>query len=369
MAVKKNILYLADGGMYSGGQRIMQTLLEDINANKYRKFIVSLYNSRKETDVLKTKLIQNDFSIESVPLQSIFDFGTVMKIVRICKKWNIHLIHTDSRRTDIIGCIASKLIGIPIVSTCHAVIATCTREKILQKIQLFCYRFFDKIIVPSNYTKYFITGGREQGNICTIYNGIRIPKPNPILEDEIGLKLLSPYVIYVGTISDEKGLNYLLEAFSQIVSKIRRINLVIVGQGPQTIKFKNRVRDLNLGNSVFFVGFQEDIESYIYCSEFLVHPSLSETFSLVLLEAMALGKSVIATRVGGIPEIVKNGINGLLVKPRNSGQLVRAMINLLEDETKRKRMGEAGRNLFLQNFASEKMVHGTEAIYSKILDY
>lgn len=176
-------------------------------------------------------------------------------------------------------------------------------------------------------------------------------------------------VLYAGRLASNKGLKNLVDAMPQVISEFKDTTLVLVGEDEgQRKMLEERAEKLGIKDKVVFTGHITDDEmfksSYSACDVFIL-PSEYEAFGLVLLEAMACEKPCVATRVGGVPEVIDEGKNGLLVEYGNQDQLARAIIELLGDEPKRKNMGRAGRERVKDNFTWPKIVDQLEKVYKE----
>ena len=174
-------------------------------------------------------------------------------------------------------------------------------------------------------------------DIIVIPNGLDILKFNNLLKENIR-KLMKisndeKIIIFVGRLHPVKGIEYLIKALELIRQKNAKTKLIIVGDGEEMERLEKLVKELNLTNNVMFVGriSNEDIPKYMTLSDVLVLPSLKEGFPITLLEAMASGLPIIATNVGGVPEIIKNGENGFLVEPKNPEAIAEKVLLLFEN--------------------------------------
>ena len=177
-----------------------------------------------------------------------------------------------------------------------------------------------------------------------------------------------PFV--VGTIShlsSEKGQRYLVEAASLIPDVCRRMRFVIVGDGQCREELENQVAKLGLESCFHFAGFQSDTLKYLKSFDLLVLPSLSEGLSSAILSGMACSLPVIATQVGGIPELVRSGENGLLVPPANALALAQAIERLAANSDEAFQMGRRGRSRMEQNFTLERKIRETEELFAVLL--
>ena len=170
---------------------------------------------------------------------------------------------------------------------------------------------------------------------------------------------------YVGRLYPAKGLSYLFSAVREIADKHRRIALLIVGDGAQRHELETMARDLKI--KAIFTGWQHNIVPYYSLMDIFVLPSLFEGLPNVILEAMAMKKPVVATRVGGNPDVLSNGVNGFLVPVRDVTQLAVALEKLIEDEELRMRMGATNRQKVEKYFLWSHTVDKVEKIYKEIL--
>lgn len=174
-------------------------------------------------------------------------------------------------------------------------------------------------------------------------------------------------VIYIGRLDKYKGVNYLLNGFKELLSRTDNVRLTIVGSGPDETHLKNMAKDLGILDYVIFKGRQEDVLSEFYSADIFVLPSLSEGMSNVLLEAMSCGLPVVATLVGGNSDLIKDRYNGILIPPRDSIRLSGALLELLEDEELRERLGKEARKTVEENYSMDNIVDGYQELYVRLL--
>ncbi|CAG1003993.1 N-acetyl-alpha-D-glucosaminyl L-malate synthase [Methanosarcinales archaeon] len=178
--------------------------------------------------------------------------------------------------------------------------------------------------------------------------------------------LISDSAIVFGTIgrlSPQKGHEYLINASKIVIKEIPQSLFLFVGKGENKDQLIQKINDYNLSEYYRLVGYQENLSDIFTLIDIFVLPSISEGFPFVILEAMAANKPVIATNVGGIPEIITNNINGILVESRDPDALAKAMIMLAKDTKKRNHIAEMGCKKIRENFSLEKMILATKEIY------
>jgi len=178
----------------------------------------------------------------------------------------------------------------------------------------------------------------------------------------------SSTVLYVANLFPYKGHVDLVEASAAVIASRPEALFLLAGREEGAGRsVRTRIGELGLDDRVRLLGAREDVPALMSAADLVVHPSHEEGFSNTILEAMAAGKAVVATSVGGIPEAVEDGITGILVPPKSPDRLAAAILSMLNDGTGTREMGEAGRRRVLERFPLEKMVREIEALYEELL--
>jgi glycosyltransferase involved in cell wall biosynthesis len=209
--------------------------------------------------------------------------------------------------------------------------------------------------------------GIEPSRIIRVPNGIDIKRFNPAeaaekarLRELKGISTSSVVFAYCGRLSKEKGLHLLLRVWEKLCGRYDDIHLLLVGTGEGLTlgcegELREFVRKKNLRNSVTFTGAVDDVAEFLQCSDVFVMPSWSETQSLALVEAQACGLPAIATRVGGLPEVIEHNRSGFLVTLGDEEEMLEAAERLIIDEDLRRRLGSTGRQVALDRFSISKI--------------
>jgi glycosyltransferase involved in cell wall biosynthesis len=184
------------------------------------------------------------------------------------------------------------------------------------------------------------------------------------LRSDLGLSTERPVVLTVARLDQQKGHTFLLQAIRQVPE----VTFVMAGSGPERPTLEAMARELGIDERVIFLGHREDIPGLLACCDLFVLPSIYEGLPLSLLEAMDAGKAVVATAVGGTPELVREGETGFLVPKRDPAALARAIQRLLSDPELTHRMGKAGKNWVQQNYSVKNMVQQITETYEELLD-
>jgi glycogen synthase len=228
------------------------------------------------------------------------------------------------------------------------------------------YRFADKIISVSD----SITRETRQyyriprAKIVTVHNGVNVSKDfTRVIKPDNNYTIL-----LVGRLIWRKGVKYLIESLPTVLTAYPNVKLYIVGNGEQKSYLQKLVKMLNLESSVEFLGFvsNERISSLFAEADIYVQPSLYEPFSIAILEAMGAGLPLVVSRVGGIPELVINKKDGLVVDPCDTSQLSQALITLLSNSSLRKLYGDSGKDKVINSLSWEKIAEKTLEIYKEL---
>jgi glycosyltransferase involved in cell wall biosynthesis len=209
--------------------------------------------------------------------------------------------------------------------------------------------------------------GIEAARIVTVYEGIDVHRveaePTANIHAEFWLPTHAPVVGAVGALTQEKGHKYLIDAAALVVREVPDARLVILGEGDLRAPLERQIKELRLDKHVILPGFRADILAFIRAFDLFVMPSTAEGLGTSLLDAMASSKATVATRTGGMPEVVSHGETGLLVPPRDHQELAGAIAQLLKDPQRREAMGRAGLERVRRLFSAERMVERTLDVY------
>jgi len=313
--------------------------------------------------------------------KNLYNLGAMAARLRFAgylRQHSIELVHSYGFYSNVFAIPAARFARVPVViaSIRDCGEALSATQKRVQK--MFC-RMADCILANAEGVRTWLLGqGYPAGKIQVIRNGIarsgsadgqRAGK----LRRELGLAADTPLVAVLSRLNPMKGIEYFLEAAVPVSRRFPAVRFLIIGGGSYTgdgsykAEIERLAVSLGLDQRVIFTGFRTDVQEILPEINISVLPSLSEGLSNSLLESMAAGVPAIATKVGGTPEAVEDGTTGLLVPPRDSGALVKAMTLLLENPELARSFGEAGRRRVITLFSIEKMVRQTESLYLSLL--
>ncbi len=294
-----------------------------------------------------------------------FALGSILKLI---KEKNIDVIHTHTRTTQVMGTLLSRKSVRAHVSTCHGFFKKRLSRRIFP-----CWG--KAVIAISEAVRAHLIAdfGVDEKKVFLIHNGIDLSAFSPVSEElrsqkrkEFNLKG-GPVIGIIARLSDVKGHAILIGAMKQIVGKIPQASLLIVGEGKLEKDLKRQIKALGLENHILFYPIVNQTASMLSLLDVFVMPSLQEGLGLSVMEAQAMGLAVVASRVGGIPSLIEDGKTGLLVYPKDIDGLARAVVDLLTDKVKAKKIGQAARRFIESRFSADKMVQETIDCYSQVI--
>lgn len=372
------ILYPIIDGEVTGGNMICLAFIDEAIRRNW-KVVVNSPTNGKFTKMLNKKKIK----VYNIKAKRTFQIDKVLKLVSIVKKESIDIIHTHTALPGmIISRIAGKLTNTSVITHEHGLFPINSKP-LIGKYQIwlnkFTAKFDDKSIAVSHYTKEkLIERGMSPNKICVIYNGIEMPdlknnKNN--LKKNCYEKLDLPTNIFlvglIGRIDKMKGQEVLIKAIPHVIKKNPSAYFLIIGEdfkgGNYIQELKNIVEKLGINKYIEFAGYRDDVIDLMNSFDLFVLPSFGEGLPVVILEAMAAGKPVIATSVGGNSEVVLDGETGTIIPPEDPEALTKAVIYHLENPEISKEMGRKGYDRVKENFTKKQMVEKTFQIYEEVL--
>ena len=297
-----------------------------------------------------------------------FKLGYVFKLADLIKKSNADIVHSHNFGPLIYASLAAKLAGKPCMHTRHG------RKE--EWVFSFIWNINDAIVSVSNDTKnHLLSNNRiDQQRMRVIYNGIdtdqysgrMTDEQKTALREELGISQNSFVITNVGRLSKEKDQFTLIKAFSYLRKKEMDADLLLVGDGPVKDELVSLAKELKVEDRVRFVGFRDDIAELLAVSQIFVLSSFREGVPLSLLEAMASGVPVVATKVGGNPEVVKDGESGILVPCGFPERIEAAIMRMYVNADQRSTMANNARDTARKFFSLKTMVDQYIATYEEL---
>jgi len=322
---------------------------------------------------LPKKSIEQGFHVHRIGFPKVKLLGIAifwLKILLTIRKVNPDLVHAQGTGMGFTGFLAKMLFKKPYLVWRRGTDVRLTRlfSRSLSKLVL---KKADAVIALTEDMKREIQTilNRE---VFVIPNGIDFERFHNLSRDEMRYELQARaderLVVFVGRFRPEKGVRYLIKAMEIISRKSRYIRLILVGEGPEEEDLKRLVEQLNLRDCINFLGQvpNEKVPQYMAASDVFVLPSLAEGFPNVILEAMASGLAIVASKVSGLPEIVEDGGNGFLVESMNPEQIAEKVLLLLGDDELRERISKSNREK-AKGYSWESVIERLEKVYYKAI--
>ncbi|MCF6097222.1 glycosyltransferase [Thermovorax subterraneus] len=361
----KKVLHVITDTNIGGAGRYLLNLLSAWDESRYSVAVACPSGGELEKRL-------KDLGVKVYPLkggEKSFSISHVAQILGIIAREKVDLVHTHA---SLSGRIAGRLLGRRVVLTRHWMGKKSEMGIFRPLINRIFYQLLtDRVIAVSRAVKVSLMEiGVPAWLIKTVYNGIDVPNISGNcgkLRKALNVPERIPLIGMIGRLVPEKGHEYAIRAMPEILKKFRDTRLVLVGDGPFRPYLEDLCGKVGVKDKVVFLGFRKDVEEIAIDFDVILMPSLSEGLPLALLESMALGKPVVASEVGGIPEIIKDGVNGVLVPPEDAGALAERIIGLLMSNEMREKLGENARQTVLSKFTAKIMAENTMRIYDELL--
>lgn len=377
MSMEK-VLHLRSSSGFHGPERQMLQLAKHIRGEGFQLEMLVLYRRQGAMSFMHPLIerarshgLVADQLEEKVRLSP----KAILYVAQRLKRERFSLIHTHGYKANIIGGIAAKLAGVKSVATMHLHTETTHRLRLYRIIDLLTLRFFPKVIaVSESMRQYLIAAGLPPKRVMTVHNAIdigiftsNVSFHDKALRNQLGIGSDQNIISLIGRLTSQKGHRYFLESANRILEVLPETRFLIVGDGPLREDLEGLSLSLGIAQAVRFLGYRQDVAALMSMSDVIVMPSLREGLPYVLLEALALARPVVGTRVGGIPEVIKHGETGFLVPPKDSERLTEAIIWVLRNPEEAASLGERGRELVSREFNVETMVRKIAAVYAEVL--
>ena len=312
-------------------------------------------------------------------IQPLHDLQALIKINRKLREIKPHIVHTHTSKAGILGRFSACLNNVPVVvHTPHGHVFWGYFGPLISRLFIILEKFAahgtDRLVMlteqeKEDHTPYCI--GKEE-LFTVIHSGVnlepflRADKDRERMRKELGIPADAFAVGTVGRLTAVKGQRYLLEAAAKLSRDIPGLFCILLGDGELREELKAGASDLGIGEHVLFLGWRDDVAAIISVFDVFVLPSLNEGMGRVIVEAMASGKPVVASDVGGIRNLVGDKENGILVRPADPEGLAKGIKDLYGDPKRRVRMGEAGR-LKAAAFSDRAMIEKIDTLYSEMI--
>jgi glycosyltransferase involved in cell wall biosynthesis len=361
------VLHLINGEFYAGAERVQDLLALQLGPRGYPVSFACLKDG-----IFAARRRAQQAPVYAMPMRSRLDFALCLRLAQLARAQEFRLLHTHTPRSALIGRVVSMLTGLPMVHHVHSPAEHDTehgwrnvRNDLVEKFSLRGARRL--IAVSASLEERLRARGFDAGRICQIPNGVPIAERGR-RDYQAGQELT---VGMIALYRPRKGIEVLLEAMKRLQDAQLGIRLHAVGPF-ETPEYERTVHELaaklGLERSISWIGFTSDVAAEFKRMQLFVLPSLyGEGMPMVVLEAMAAGLPVVSTRVEGIPQVIREGIDGLLAQPGDAQDLADTLQRFVRGEVSCQEFGDNGWRRQRENFSDVSMAAGVAAVYQQVL--
>lgn len=373
----KKIIFYTDTPIVGGAEKHMLQLAKNLDRQKYQ--ITLVCSNYKQLNQWAETFSINNIDVKRVKTLHKHDPRQLLSLKKIFQEikpdiLHLHLWNPGACRYAF---MANDEKVTKIISTEHDPFAINGLKKSFKKK---CLKLTNHTISVSNANKELLIKLYPdlKGKISTIHNGIDLidfekqllhftnQERNKIKQKLFNAENGDIIITSIAALHPRKGLKYLIKAFSKVIIKKTDCKLIIIGEGPERKSLEKLIKNLDLFNKIMLLGYQENIPKILKTSQMFILPSIKEAFGLVLLEAMAAQLPIIASNVGGIPEIIQNHKNGELIESSNENALADKIIELLTNQALAQKLAFIGHH-DVKNFDIKNMAKKTEEVYDNCI--
>ena len=368
--MKIKVIHLVEDLKTGGLERMIQALVTTLDSSRYSVEVWCLSRGGAIADELKEKGI----NVPILNLHSYFNPLNVLELSSRLRKAGPAIIHTHGYFAGTFARCAGLLAGIPVMF--HHVHSTYWNfSKRNLTVERWLSRFTERAICCSRAVAQFVEAGEKirPEKIAIVHNGITPPpaaagKSAAALRAEFNLKEGEPVLGIAASLTPNKGHSCLLKAVKTVAAEHPLTRLLVIGDGECRPALEQEAVALGISSAVLFLGARSDIYDLLSITDVAVLPTIErEGLGVFLLEAMAMARPVVASNIGGIPEAVIDGKNGVLIRPGDSADLASALLGLLNDPERRRAMGDEGIKMWSERFTARHMTGAVEKLYGEAL--
>lgn len=371
------ILHIIDSGGLYGAEVVLLNLLAEQVKQGIEPIIASIGEKNIAEKPLEQEAKKKGFTVQPFRMRPGPNFIGAGEILQFARRQHIDLLHSHGYKGNILfGLMPKRLRRIPIVATVHGWTSTSgfSKMKIYEWLDSLALKRLDAVVLVNKaMKKHARLVGRKQLKLHVVDNGIPTGKSQQ-LEDDAPLDSAvldfcktGLTVGAIGRLSAEKGFLNLLDALAILQRKKYDIRLLIIGEGGQRVELEKQIIELGLENNVLLAGYKKNAKAYIPCFDVFALSSLTEGLPMTILEVMDAGVPIVSTRVGGVPEVLANGVAGVLVDSPEPDDIADGINALINQPTHRNDLIDKAKARVHENYSSQKMAREYLNIYRSVL--
>jgi len=378
MDTNQPIIWMIDSLGPGGAEQLMPAVLKHLMDAGFNIRVCAL--QVRLGNPIASELERIGIPVDFVPVPNLRDPLNIIRVLTYLRFHKPQIVHTQLEFSDVLGTLGAKILGIPSVSTLHTLDSFAEKRSSSSwrlRIRWFILRMFsDRIIAVSEKTRihHLQSGKLGPDKVITLYNGIDISRfknkdqyQRTKIRQELNIPIDSLIIITVAVLREPKGIQNMISAFPVILEQVPNAHYLIVGDGPYAESLQDLVTALAIQDHVTFAGHRTDIPALLACSDLFVLPTLKDALPTVIIEALAAEKPIVASDIGGVPEIIENKVNGLLVQPGDLSSLSTACLSLIKNSEQTRQIILAGSNIVQQKFSIDVQIEKLSTLYEELL--
>jgi succinoglycan biosynthesis protein ExoA len=367
------ILHLIASNFVGGPEKQILHHADDLRNSGFQIWIGSFRDQQHRPEILDHAEREGLRTCELLPSWR-FDPSVAWQLASFLRREKIQLLCTHGYKANTFGALAKRLAGVPHITFCRGWTAETSLIRAFELLDRRLLRFADHVVCVSEaQAEQLGSNSQIRPKISVVQNAMlqnlpSVPEKNrELCRAQLGFASDARLIGAVGRLSVEKGQRFLVEASSELVREFPDVKAVLLGEGRERANLESQVKKLGLEEAVRIPGFQTDIATWIGALDVMVNCSLTEGLPNVVLEALAIGTPVVASAVGGVPELIKDRETGLLVPPADSAALACGVASLLRDPRLASSLSSAGQSWVRTKFSACRQRESLLAIYRQIL--
>lgn len=369
-----NVLDLRDTYEVGGpGKTILETY-RAIDATRFRLHLgVFLVKGEADDTPFLREARSYGMPVHLISGHNQYDPRLISRTAELVRSLGIDIVHAHEVKSDVIAYMAAKLHRVPIVTTMHGWIGNTSKQRALIALDKKVARGFDRVLAVSGKIRdQLLSAGVPESRVRLVHNAIVLDRyqrtgSHGFLASLVGQPVPAPVLVCVGRLSSEKGQADLVEALGMVAAGGHRVSAVLAGDGPDKSRLEQQIQALGLGDRIFLPGYIDRPQRILEEADLSVLPSHTEGLPNAALEALAMGVPVLATRVGGTPEVIEDGVTGRLVPASSPQALAKAIEDFLANRSRWTEMAERGRVRVTEQFDFGARTRKVEDIYDELL--
>lgn len=367
------VLHIIDSGGLYGAEMMLLNLVSEQVEQGMEPIIASIGNPHQDEKPLEREAARRGLRIEPFRMRPGPNLFGALRILRFAREQGIDLIHAHGYKANILfGLLLKGARRLPMVSTVHGWTSTggVSRMRFYEWLDAKSLQQVDRVVLVNSAMTDHARLQKTRRSFQVVNNGLagRPENGQCALDDDVAAFFRKGFTLCaIGRLSTEKGFDLLLDAMNEATADWPELQLVIIGEGRQRLALEHQVQDLGLQEQVLLPGYLPNASGYLPLCQAFVLSSLTEGLPIVILEAMQAGVSIIATRVGGVPEVLAEGAAGRLVEAGSRPELVNAIRQLREVDSDRRRQIATATRRVREHYSSDAMARQYLSVYCDLL--